>query len=312
MRATSTKRLLAAGTLAALFALTACGGGGGSSSKASSDSAQSPAGAMAESAGGSGYDAPSTGSGVKDAVGANRSAIQPTAVIRTGDVALTAKDVGAVRAEIDSLLTALGGTIGDEQSTSDKKGRLQRSTLELRIPVDKFDVARKAVMKMGTLKSSHQGGRDVTTEVIDVEERVQTLQTSLDDLQRYQEQAKTVRDLIALEDKITARQAELQSLKAQQSYLRDQTAMSTLTVYLSTPSTYVPPPGALEGAGFWPGLKAGWHALVDTVVVALTLVGVLLPFLVVVALVGVPVWLAVRALLRRRRLVTPEASTPSV
>ncbi len=57
-------------------------------------------------------------------------------------------------------------------------------------------------------------------------------------------------ELLRYEDQITERQSELQSLKAQQSYLADQTSMSTITVYLSTPEKYVPPPDALEDAGF--------------------------------------------------------------
>ena len=60
---------------------------------------------------------------------------------------------------------------------------------------------------------------------------MQTLQNSLDDLQRYQRGAKDVKDLLDFEEKITQRQAELQSLKAQQPTSRDQTTLATITLH---------------------------------------------------------------------------------
>ena len=77
--------------------------------------------------------------------------------------------------------------------------------------------------------------------------------------------------------------------------------MATITLNLSLPDKYVPPPDALEDAGFLSGLKAGWNALGDFVVVGLTVLGALLPFLVAGLVLGVPTWIGVRALLRRRR-----------
>ena len=216
------------------------------------------------------------------------------AVIRTGQISLTSKDVGRVRREIDDLLRAVGGTVDDEDSTNARDGSLERTRLTLRVPVDRFDTVRNALERLGTLKTSTQSRKDVTTEVIDTTERVQTLQNSLDRLQRFQRRATDVRDLIRYENQITARQAELQSLTAQRSHLADQTSMSTITVTASTPEKYVAPPSALQDAGFLAGLTGGWHALVGVVVVSLTVLGAVLPFAAVVLLVGVPAWVVLR------------------
>ena len=291
------KLTLAAGVLVALAGLTACSGG-------SSSDTGSSAGGLA---------APEPASSARDAVsdekaappGANRTVVTTKAVIRTGEVSLTSKDLAGVREDIDALLAAVGGTVDREQSSNDRHGRIEQSTLVLRVPVDKFAAAKSALMKMGKLQTSDETSKDVTTQVIDVDERVQTLQNSLDDLQRFQRTAKDVKDLLSFEEKITQRQSELQSLKAQQSYLADQTSMSTITVHLSTPEKYVPPPDALEGAGFLAGLPAGWHALLDVFVVGLTVFGAVLPFLGVGLLVGVPAWLGIRVLVRRRPVSPP-------
>jgi hypothetical protein len=240
--------------------------------------------------------------------GANRTVVKAKSVVMTGEVSLTSKDLEKVRDEVDDLMTALGGSVDNEQTSNDSKGRIERSTLVLRIPVDKFTVAKKALMGMGKLRASDVSAKDVTTQVIDIDERVQTLQASLDTLQSFQRTAKDVKDLLDYEEKITARQSELQSLKAQQAYLDDQTSMATITLSLSVPDKYVPPPGALEDAGFLSGLRAGWNALGDLVVVGLTVLGALLPFLVAGLLLGVPGWFGVRALLRRRRTPLPPAA----
>ena len=243
--------------------------------------------------------------------GTKRTVVTTKAVIRTGEVSLTSKDLAGVRADIDALLAAVGGTVDSEQSSNDRHGRIEQSTLVLRVPVDRFAAAKSALMKMGRLQTSDETSKDVTTQVIDVDERVQTLQNSLDDLQRFQRTASDVKDLLDFEEKITQRQSELQSLKAQQSYLADQTSMSTITVHLSTPEKYVPPPDALEGAGFLAGLQAGWHALLDVFVVGLTVLGAVLPFLGVGLLVGVPTWIGIRTLVRRRRVTPPPSEAPA-
>ena len=142
-------------------------------------------------------------------------------------------------------------------------------------------------MGMGKLETSDESAKDVTSEVIDVDERVQTLQNSLDDLQRYQRSARDVKDLLDFEEKITERQAELQSLKAQQSYLeRPDVAVDDHRAPLHArevrPAAGRPDRTPASSAG----LKAGWHALGDAVVVALTVLGAVLPFLLVGALVG--------------------------
>ncbi len=294
MRGSTLKHVMAAGLLVALTGLTACSGGvsNDTMSSGSAGGAAAPERAPA----GSGKSGDSTGS-----TGADRTVLSTTAVIRTGEVAVTAPDLGRLRSEVDDLLAALGGSIADEKTVNDRHGRVERSTLVLRVPVGRFAAAKKALEGLGRLKTSDESSKDVTTEVIDVNERVQTLQNSLDRLQRFQRTAQDVGDLLRYEDQITARQSELQSLKAQQSYLSDQTSMATITLYLSTPEKYVPPPDGLAHAGFLSGLSTGWHALGDCVLVALTVLGAALPFLATGLLVGVPTWIGLRALLRRRR-----------
>lgn len=295
----------AVATMALATLVAGCGGGGGSGGDAmSADPGASQAEGGAAGSGGSGQAAPESAPG-----SANRATVQTRAVIRTGQVALTSKELDETRAEVDQLLFALDGAIDSEQTSHDDDGNIARSTLVLRVPVAKFKAAMDALEQLGKVQTSDSKSKNVTTEVIDIDERVDTIANSLDRLQRFQRQSQNIDDLILFESEITERESELRSLRAQQAYLADQTSMSTITLYLSTPDRYVAPPDALEDAGFLTGLKSGWNALKDFVVVVLTVFGAALPFLVAIGLVGVPTWLLVRALIRRR--VSPAEPPPA-
>jgi hypothetical protein len=306
----SWRRSLAAVTVLATVGLTAACSGGAEPMSESADAVY--AGDVEASGGRAAMGAPDEA--VADSGrnrGVNRTVFEVRAVIRTGEVVLTSTDLDVAREEVDALLADLDGVVDNEQTTHDDEGGIKRSRLVLRVPVTRFTDAMSALEAIGTTQHSDTRSEDVTTEVIDVDERVETLQNSLDRLQSYQAEAKDIEDLLRFEQQITQREAELQSLEAQQSYLADQTSMSTITLTMSTPREIVGPPDALEDAGFLAGLRSGWNALQGAVIVLLTVVGAVLPFVGVLALVGVPLWLLVRRTFRNRAATPPAPPAPS-
>jgi len=305
------RRLAALTVLATVGLAAACSSGGGSESM-DAEPADAAYGGAVESGGRGAMGAPDEAAA--DAgrnTGVNRTVFEVRAVIRTGEVVLTSPDLDLAREEVDALLADLDGVVENEQTTHDDEGGIKRSRLVLRVPVSRFTDAMDALEAIGTTQHSDTKSDDVTTEVIDVDERVETLQNSLDRLQSYQAEAKDIEDLLRFEQQITQREAELQSLEAQQSYLADQTSMSTITLTMSTPREIVGPPDALDEAGFLAGLRSGWNALQGAVIVLLTVVGAVLPFAVVLALVGVPLWLLVRRTVRQRGATPPAPPEPT-
>ncbi len=291
---------LAAVVVAAGILVAGCSSGNGSNTASSS--------AVAPGSATGGQVAGADRSQQDSSPGADRPAVRAKAKIKTGEISLTSKHPDAARRQVDRLLVAFGGTVDSEQTSHARDGSIERSTLVLRVPVGRFGAAMDALERIGTLKTSDSQTKDVTTQVIDVRERVRTLRTSLGRLHKFQRQTANIDDLIRFEQEITDRESELQSLVAQRDALHDQTTMSTITLYLSVPARYVPPPDGLRHAGFVAGLGAGWRALVDTVVVVLTVVGALLPFAVLLGLLGAPVWLLVRRAVRARRTGAPVAA----
>jgi hypothetical protein len=293
----TTRMAVGVATLAAL--LVGCSGGSGDSEASGAD-----AGTVSEAA-----DTARTGSargGSAPAGAPGRAAVQPQLVISTARVHLAAADLEGARDELDGLLGAYGGHVATEQTTKDDDGEAERSELELRVPARHFDRLMADLEELGTVSSSNRERMDVTDEVIDVESRIRTQEVSLDRLRGFLGEATDVNAMIRLEGEIARREADLASLRGQQEYLEDQTSLATIMLTMTRDHPDAPPDvDPLDGAGFLSGLRGGWEALVSALVVGATVVGAVLPFAVVLGLLGVPVWLWVR----RRRPVAPSETT---
>lgn len=232
---------------------------------------------------------------------------QSRAVISTGTVNLSSKDVAATRLAVAKVIDALRGQVAEEQTDSNAKGELVSARVVIRVPSDRFTEAMDDLEAITKVHSRTIGTEDVTTQVIDVEARVRAQTKSLARIEALLAEAETFRDVIAIEAQLTTRQAELDSLKAQQAWLADQTSMATITVYLDKLAE--PEPKQDDDSGFLAGLRAGWDALRAATLGVVTLLGTVLPFAVVALVLGYPAWVIGRRFTTR---ADSSARTPSV
>ena len=228
------------------------------------------------------------------------------AIISSGTVSLTSKDVAGARQDVQRIVDAQGGQVTEEDTETDDDGETSYARMVVRVPSSKFDAAMQAFEDVAVLRSSNRGSEDVTTQVIDTGVRVRAQEASLKRVELLLAQAKTLKDIIWIESQLTNRQADLDSLKSQQTWLKDQTSLSTITVDITAKHD----PTAEkkdddEPAGFLTGLKGGLDALGGTAVALATVVGALLPFAVVLMVLGLPVWVVLR-----RRRTAPQPAAP--
>lgn len=244
---------------------------------------------------------------------AGRVPVESGLYIRTGQVTVVSEDLDAARAALTRTVQRYGGQVATERTTNDDDGALTSTSLTLRVPSARFADVMASFADLGDVQGSESQQDEVTTEVIDVASRIRTQEVSLGRLRGFLDRATSVSSIIRLESEIARREADLASLRGQQDYLEDQTSMSTIEATLrqaSTPAKPAPEPDELEDAGFLTGLGNGWNALLDVLTVAATVLGALLPFALVLALVGVPLSLWLRATRRTRR--APGAPDPAV
>jgi len=227
-------------------------------------------------------------------------------VIRTGYVSMRVDDVSKTAFDVHALVRKRNGLISSEDTQS--TGDSTYSTITAQIPADDLDAFIADVSALGTVDSINVNAQDVTTQVVDLDARISALQTSIDRMTQLLAQASRIEDLLAIETQLSQRQAELDSLTAQRTWLGDQVAMSSITVSLS-PTTQL---ADVDAPGFLSGLASGWAAFVSLIMVAITALGFFLPFLLVLAAIAIPVTVvAVRQARRHRRTpVTPVPGAP--
>ncbi len=165
---------------------------------------------------------------------------------------------------------------------------MQLSRLVLRIPASDFAETVGELEKVAELASSNKSSEDVSFDVIDTRARIRAQEQSLRRVELLLERAESIRDVVSIESELTRRQAELEALKSKQAYLSDQTTYATITVYVEQKAEREKPAKPdTDESGFLAGLDGGWTALAAFATVLATIVGALLPWLVVLAILGV-------------------------
>ena len=304
--------LLTALTMTALLAACSstgssdAGGADVASPKESADGGASREFAAAEDSAtsSSSGSAPASGPGAKVAT----TPRMERAVISSGTVSLASKDVAEARQAVQRIVDAQGGDVTEENTETDEDGDTSYSRFVIRVPSAKFSAAMSALEAVDGVVASNRGSEDVTTQVIDNDVRVRAQEASLKRVELLLAEATSLKNLIWIESQLTTRQAELDSLKSQQSWLTDQTSLSTITVDISKKAEVVQEKEDDEPAGFLTGLSRGMKALTGTLVALATVLGALLPFAVLALVIGLPLWMVVRR--RRGERVPAPAETP--
>jgi hypothetical protein len=221
-------------------------------------------------------------------------------IIYSGSITVRVDNVNAKAAQLTSLTIGAGGLIGGDERQMDS-GK-STATLTLRIPAAKFTETLDDIGKLGAEQTRKVSTQDVTATVIDVAARIQSQQASVDRVRALLARAQSIADITSIESELARREADLEALQAQQRNLGDLTALSTIAVTLLGPDAAEPPKPKPAETGFLAGLKNGWKAFAASVNVVLTVLGALLPFIV---LIGGPVWLVLVWLRRRRAAQVP-------
>ena len=249
---------------------------------------------------------PASGTSGEQSTTAGREIIaRASATVRVDDVDTAAAAIGDEAARLGGYVEAMsigvdrvdtfGAPDGDSPDQTMIEPAASGAWITVRVPAGELDEATAALSELGEVTASQVDRRDVTAEAVDLRARVDALQASVDRLTALVADAESTRDLIAVEEALASRQADLEAYRQQLKSLDDQVGMSSLTVALTTPQ----PVAEADPAGFGDGLAAGWSGLVATVNGMVLALGFLLPWLAVIAVVVIAAWLIRRAVKRR-------------
>lgn len=185
-------------------------------------------------------------------------------IIKDGTLSIKVDDLEKAKKHSDSLVAVFDGYYGSENIWNDDNATTY--SLTVRIPAVSFEMFIAAMESGGgQITNKSVNTRDVTTEFIDLESR---LENKREYLVRYREllkQAKTVKDIIEIEQQIRVIVEEIESSEGRLKYLSDQVSYSTLNLTLTKEKGYTFHP-AVKGSfaeRLKRSLSGGWNGLVS-------------------------------------------------
>ncbi|MDT7672839.1 MAG: hypothetical protein QOD82_741 [Pseudonocardiales bacterium] len=228
-------------------------------------------------------------------------AARDRSVVRNARLELSVGDVAAVSGRLRSVAAGVGGFVASEQSVD------RSASFTLRIPAPRLDEVMNQLTAAGKVTARSEQADDVTDQVADLDGRLASQRAGVARIRALLDKATSVGDVVLIESELTQREADLESLQKRLAAVSSQVAMSTLTVALTpTPAPEAQP----AGDGFLAGLAAGWRAFVTASGALLTALGAVLPFALLLALLGGLGLLGRRLLQRSRRSGHQPAATP--
>jgi hypothetical protein len=242
---------------------------------------EAPAGAQAELA-------------AKDGQGQPAQEKMPRKIIYTAMINLIVEDFTKADQDLIQLVkTYKGYVISSEVSGS--PGAPRTGQWKVRVPIDQFDPFRAALAKLGEPERSSTDSQDVTEEYYDVEARIKTKKAEEASLLKLLENTTgKIEDILAVRRELSRVREEIERHQGRLQVLAKLTAMSTLTINLRERSSYQPPEAADFGTTVGRTFSDSWLALVGLGKGVVIFVTALIPWLPVLALVGVPIFLLTR------------------
>ena len=200
-------------------------------------------------------------------------------VVKTASMIVTVANTSEAADKAAVMVEDAGGRVDSRTEDAGSEQGLARTSIVLRVPVEKLDGVVRELKTLGTVQTAETRSEDVTAQRVDMDARIKALQTSVDRLLAIMRDAKDPEALIAAEDALSQRQADLDSLRAQRDALGDRIAYSTVDVTFVAETVGGPVPEQYQG--FFGQVERGWDALVSVARNLWLLFGLLLPWLVV-------------------------------
>ena len=167
----------------------------------------------------------------------NEPAPNEALIVKTGSMTVEVAAVDEALLKARTAIAGIGGYISGSDQSNDN-GR-QMASVTYRLPAGRWEDALDAIGKLGKLLDGKTQTTEVTAQVLDLGARIDNLKATEQALQSIMTKATKIPDILAVQQQLTQVQGEIEQLSTQQGHLRDQAAMSTLTVLFQTPAVPV-------------------------------------------------------------------------
>jgi hypothetical protein len=158
-------------------------------------------------------------------------------IIKDGRLGLKVTELEKTKVHIDTLIKVYGGYYANENfNNTDWESTY---SLKIRIPSTNFE---KFIAEIesgdGELQYKEIDARDVTDQFIDLETRLENKRSYLKRYNDLLNQAKTVKEILEIEEKIRVLEEEIESTTGRLKYLSDLVDYSTLDLTITKPKDF--------------------------------------------------------------------------
>jgi len=216
-------------------------------------------------------------------------------------------DTEATLSAISELIEANGGWVVNSNLYQYNENA-KSGNITVRVPVAGFNSALEAIKRLAVeVVSESSSGQDVTEEFVDLTSRLENLEATAGRVRNFLDEATDVEEALAVNQELSRLEGEIEVIKGRMQYLSQSAGFSTISIDL-TPDIATQP---LDPQTWQPGVVV--RESFETLVIVLQGVANFLISTVIVLgplalLFGLPLWLIVRYVLRRRRQRTLAAT----
>jgi len=221
-------------------------------------------------------------------------------LVRTGDmsVVVTRGGVAEAAARIVGLTTGYGGYVLSSQLSTLDDGSRPFADVTVRIPARLYDQAIRRFGALGRVQRVQTSAEDVTGQYVDLRARLAHQRKVERRLVGFLERAATVEQALAVQTRIDTTELRIEQLIGQLKALREQVVYGTLTISVTEKSHVVPP---AHHNSFTTALLSSWRHLLAGLEAIIVGLGAVLPFVLLLAVLGGLVWFGTHAVGRVRR-----------
>lgn len=205
------------------------------------------------------YTAPNT-------VQSNIPIIDKKKIIKDGSISVKVADLEKAKKSVNDLVKSMNAYYENESYNNNES--TFSYDLKIRIPSQNFEKILSLVENgVGEITSKNIEVRDVTEEFMDIQSRLINKKNYLKKYNDLLSKAKSIKDILDIEEKIRVLQEEIESSEGRLKFLSDQVSYSTLNVNLFKTKDFIYKPEAKDS--FFERLKSslgnGWNGIVDFV-----------------------------------------------
>ena len=151
-------------------------------------------------------------------------------LIKTGNVSFESEDIKASRSLIDKIVEKYKAYINNESENSSKT--MLEQDITIKIPKDAFDSFISELLNgVKHVNSKNIYIQDVTEEFIDIVARLKVKKEAEQTYLRLLNTAKTVRDVLDIQDQVQSIRADIESIEGRLKYLQASVDYSTLNIH---------------------------------------------------------------------------------